>query len=110
MIKIAQERLDESIGIFQKILNGDVIDVMKNLSGILTPERGSNEQIDQVYADCQKFQTQFNELTEVMRKTVTETGKLIDIGEYLKKFDISTVSSRDTSAETGSIDTDAVIM
>lgn len=42
-----------------------------------------------------------------MRKTVTETGKLIDIGEYLKKFDISTVSSRDTSAETGSIDTDA---
>ena len=106
MIKIDVNRLDESIGVIQHTCNGEVLEVMTELARVLAPERGTNELIDQALEDCLKYQNQFNETTQVLRNAITETGKL----EYLKKLDISNVASRSTSAATGNIDTDAVMM
>ncbi|MFQ9150767.1 MAG: hypothetical protein ACLR6B_03735 [Blautia sp.] len=77
---------------------------------MLAPERGTNDLVDQALDDCLKFQNQFNETTQVLRNAITETGKLVEIDEYLKKLNISNVATRSTSAATGSIDTDAVMM
>ena len=110
MIKIDASRLDESIGVIQRTLNGDVLEVMTELARVLAPERGTNDLVDQALDDCLKFQNQFNETTQVLRNAITETGKLVEIDEYLKKLNISNVATRSTSAVTGSIDTDAVMM
>ena len=110
MIKIDVNRLDESIGVIQHTCNGEVLEVMTELARVLAPERGTNELIDQALEDCLKYQNQFNETTQVLRNAITETGKLVEIDEYLKKLDISNVTSRSTSAATGNIDTDAVMM
>ena len=110
MIKIDASRLDESIGVIQRTLNGDVLEVMTELARVLAPERGTNDLVDQALDDCLKFQNQFNETTQVLRNAITETGKLVEIDEYLKKLNISNVATRSTSATTGSIDTDAVMM
>lgn len=110
MIKIDASRLDESIGVIQRTLNGDVLEVMTELARVLAPERGTNDLVDQALDDCLKFQNQFNETTQVLRNAITETGKLVEIDEYLKKLNISNVATRSTSAATGSIDTDAVMM
>ena len=110
MIKIDASRLDESIGVIQRTLNGDVLEVMTELARVLAPERGTNDLVDQALDDCLMFQNQFNETTQVLRNAITETGKLVEIDEYLKKLNISNVATRSTSAATGSIDTDAVMM
>lgn len=110
MIKIDVNRLDESIGVIQRVCNGEVLEVMSKCASVLSPERGTNELIDQALDDCLKFQNNFNETTQVLRNAISETSKLVDIDNYLKKLDISNVATRSTSAATGNIDSDAVMM
>lgn len=108
-ITLNEERLNESIGTVHKCLNGSVLDVMQTLSSVLMPEQGTNPLVDEAIEGCKKFQDQFNETTQGLRKFITEMGKVIDIKEYLDKLSISTVSGRDTSVVTGNVDADVVI-
>lgn len=110
--KIDVQKIDESFGPLQRVANDNIVDMIDQLAAALRPESGSNELVDEALALCKKVQDNYNEgFLDTLNRTITEYGKVIDIGEYLqKKASVGNVSNTSTSVQTGSIDPDAVVI
>lgn len=110
MLKLDEARLDESIGEIKRSLNSEVLGTMENVASVIMPEQGTNNLVDQTIDNCKKFQNQFNQATEGFSRFIGEIGKVIDIADFLKKFEMNDVQNRDAEAATGNIDADAAMM
>ena len=81
-IKIDSEKIDSSLGVIRSFANDNVVDMIDQLATVMLPQAGTSELAD----------------------------KVIDVDEWLKtKADVGEVRKIDTGAETGKIDTDAIM-
>mgnify|MGYP004631270317 CR=1 FL=1 len=111
-IKIDSEKIDASLGVIRNFANDNVVDMIDQLAAVMIPQAGTSELADKVIAQCKVAQKLYNDggYLDTLNDVIKEFEKVIDIDEWLKtKADVGEVKKIDTGAETGKIDTDAVM-
>lgn len=109
LITLDAARLDGSIGALKRHTNEETIELVAELATVLVDSGDSNELIEQGKEAGMKFQTQYNAFNESVGLVITEAKKLIDLDDYLAKFDAGQVTSRDLSFEVKKADTARII-
>ena len=109
-IKIDSEKIDSSLGVIRSFANDNVVDMIDQL--VMLPQAGTSELADKVIEQCKAAQRLYNEggFLDTLNAVIKEFEKVIDVDEWLKtKADVGEVRKIDTGAETGKIDTDAIM-
>ena len=111
-IKIDSEKIDSSLGVIRSFANDNVVDMIDQLATVMLPQAGTSELADKVIEQCKAAQRLYNEggFLDTLNTVIKEFEKVIDVDEWLKtKADVGEVRKIDTGAETGKIDTDAIM-
>ena len=111
-IKIDSEKIDSSLGVIRSFANDNVVDMIDQLATVMLPQAGTSELADKVIEQCKAAQRLYNEggFLDTLNAVIKEFEKVIDVDEWLKtKADVGEVRNIDTGAETGKIDTDAIM-
>lgn len=110
LLKISDEKLDQSLGLLMKACNADVIEKIVPLAHALSQGGDDNELIENLKNDGKAFQTSANSFKEKVDSLIATIGSLYDISAWMKKqAGGGNVKAQDLSGSVQAIDASSVI-
>lgn len=110
-ITIPEQEIAETFGVISQACNSAVGESMDALAEVVKPLQGESELADEVYENCKKVQTMYNDggFVDSLQKLLSDFNELDCIREYLeKKASVGDITTADTGFRAGSIDASAV--
>lgn len=109
-LKLDSQKFEESVGYMKKCFNTQILEAVETVYTAIAGLDDGNEVTTQFIGNAKKLQESYNTCLDGVDKFIKMMEDLFDISEYMKKASIQEVQNRDTSFETGEIDTSAIIM
>lgn len=74
--------LQDSVGEFEKMINGEPLELLQDMANQIKPFVGDNPVMEQLLAGFKNYQETFNNFTENARGSVESLRRVADLAEY----------------------------
>ena len=105
MIKLSQEELENTVVALPRYFNQQILEDVGKVVKVLSSPVGDNPIIEQTKELGKKYQAQYNQALESVKKVIEVFKETSNATEYLEhKANIGDITARDTSFKTETVD------